>query len=194
MGKSKIRRHFIFTDNESSNLTAAINLLKYDELTDNTIIYCAVRKTKFTTQLAEHYKGRLVIVDDSRIAVTALKKREVEHSSPIDYVTIDEDNAAVTSVFTAMVIGFGTTGQDALRFLYEFSALPDENGLLPSFPIPSFSAESAAVQEMYGTRNWLSEDAVAVSAQVILWCSLRKNKSMLLVSAQFRGILPFIDY
>ena len=125
---SKIRRHFIFTDNESSNLRAAINLLKYDELTDNTIIYCAVRKTRFTTQLAEHYKGRLVIVDDSRIAVTALKKREVEHSSPIDYVTIDEDNAAVTSVFTAMVIGFGTTGQDALRFLYEFSALPDENG------------------------------------------------------------------
>ena len=128
LGKSKIRRHFIFTDNESSNLRAAINLLKYDELTDNTIIYCAVRKTRFTTQLAEHYKGRLVIVDDSRIAVTALKKREVEHSSPIDYVTIDEDNAAVTSVFTAMVIGFGTTGQDALRFLYEFSALPDENG------------------------------------------------------------------
>ena len=125
---SQNRKYFIFTDNESSNLRAAINLLKYDEFTDNTIIYCAVRKTRFTTQLVEHYKGKLVIVDDSRIAVTALKKREVEYSTPIDYVTIDKDNAAVTSVFTAMVIGFGTTGQDALRFLYEFSALPDENG------------------------------------------------------------------
>lgn len=125
---SQNRKYFIFTDNESSNLRAAINLLKYDEFTDNTIIYCAVRKTRFTTQLLEHYKGKLVIVDDSRIAVTALKKREVEYSTPIDYVTIDKNNAAVTSVFTAMVIGFGTTGQDALRFLYEFSALPDENG------------------------------------------------------------------
>lgn len=121
------RKHFIFTDNESSNLRAAINLLKYDEFSNNTIVYCAARKTRFTTQLIEHYKGRLVIVDDSRIAVTALKKREVEYSSPIDYVTIDKDNSAVTSVFTALVIGFGTTGQDALRFLYEFSALPDEN-------------------------------------------------------------------
>ena len=125
---SRNRKHFIFTDNESSNLRAAINLLKYDEFTDNTIIYCAVRKTRFTTQLADHYKGRLVIVDDSRIAVTALKKREVEHSTPIDYVTIDKDHAAVTSVFNAMVIGFGTTGQDVLRFLYEFSALPDKQG------------------------------------------------------------------
>ena len=125
---SRNRKHFILTDNESSNLRAAINLLKYDEFMDNTMIYCAVRKTRFTTQLAEHYKGRLVIVDDSRIAVTALKKREVEYSAPIDYVTIDKDHAAVTSVFNAMVIGFGTTGQDALRFLYEFSALPDEQG------------------------------------------------------------------
>ena len=125
---SQNRKYFIFTDNESSNLRAAINLLKYDEFTDNTIIYCAVRKTRFASQLVEHYKGKLVIVDDSRIAVTALKKREVEHSNPIDYVSIDKDNAAVTSVFTAMIIGFGTTGQDALRFLYEFSAFPDEHG------------------------------------------------------------------
>lgn len=125
---SKNRKHFIFTDNESSNLRAAINLLKYEEFGNNTIIYCAARKTRFTTQLVEHYKGRLVIVDDSRMAVTALKRREVEHSTPIEYVTIDKDNAAVTSVFTAMIIGFGTTGQDTLRFLYEFSAFPDENG------------------------------------------------------------------
>lgn len=121
-------KHFIFTDNESSNLRAAINLLKYGEFKKNTIVYCAVRKTRFTTLFKEHYKEKLVIVDDSRIAVTALCKREVEQSTPIDYVTIDTEKASVTSVFNAMIVGFGTTGQDALRFLYEFSALPDENG------------------------------------------------------------------
>lgn len=121
-------KHFIFTDNESSNLRAAINLLKYGEFKKDPIVYCAVRKTRFTTLFKEHYKEKLVIVDDSRIAVTALCKREVEHSTPIDYVTIDTEKAAVTSVFNAMIVGFGTTGQDALRFLYEFSALPDENG------------------------------------------------------------------
>ena len=125
---SRNRKHFIFTDNESSNLRAAINMLKSDMLGENATVYCAVRKTRFTTQLVEHYKGRLVLVDDSRIAVTALKKREVSHSAPIEYVTIDKERAAVTSVFRAMVIGFGSTGQDALRFLYEFSALPDEHG------------------------------------------------------------------
>ena len=57
-----------------------------------------------------------------------MKKREVIHSTPIEYISIDQENAAVTSVFTALIIGFGTTGQDAFRFLYEFSALPDEHG------------------------------------------------------------------
>ena len=126
--KSRESKHFIFTDNEYSNLRAAINMLKSDDINSSAVIYCAARKTRFASQLVEHYKGKLVIVDDSRIAVTALKKREVEHSNPIDYVSIDKDNAAVTSVFTAMIIGFGTTGQDALRFLYEFSAFPDEHG------------------------------------------------------------------
>ena len=126
--KSQNRKHFVFTDNESSNLRAAINMLEIDEFKEKTIIYCAARKTRFTTLLVEQSEGRLVVVDDSRIAVTALKRREVEHSTPIEYVTVDKENAAVTSVFTAMIIGFGTTGQDALRFLYEFSALPDKQG------------------------------------------------------------------
>lgn len=125
---SQHRKHFVFTDNESSNLRAAINMLRLDEFSEETIIYCAVRKTRFTTQLVEQSTGKLVVVDDSRIAVTALKKREVEHSAPIEYVKVDKENAAATSVFTAMIIGFGTTGQDALKFLYEFSALPDEHG------------------------------------------------------------------
>lgn len=127
--KSKNRKHFVFTNNESSNLGDVISMLRVEEFNNQeTSIYCAARQTRFTTQLVEQNKGKLIIVDDSRKAVQTLKKREVEQSSPIEYVTIDEEHAAVTSVFTAMVIGFGTTGQDALRFLYEFSALPDEQG------------------------------------------------------------------
>lgn len=48
------------------------------------------------------------------------------HSFPVDYVDIDKEKGVVTSTFKALVVGFGTTGQDALRFLYEFRLLPEQ--------------------------------------------------------------------
>lgn len=120
--------HFIFTDNESSNLRAAVNMLETDQFKENTKIYCAVRKTKLSRLIEEKYVGRLKIVDDSRMAVNSLKGGEVNFSYPIDYVSIDTERAIVESCFTALIIGFGTTGQDALRFLYEFSAFPNADG------------------------------------------------------------------
>ncbi|EJX02649.1 hypothetical protein EVA_09243 [gut metagenome] len=91
---------------------------------ENTTLYCAARKTRLSRLLEEKYAGQLKIVDDSRIAVNSLKRGDVAHSYPIDYVNINTEKAIVESCFTALIIGFGTTGQDALRFLYEFSAFP----------------------------------------------------------------------
>lgn len=128
LSNSKECHHFIFTDNESSNLKAAVNMLETSQFDDNTTIYCTARKTRLARLIEEKYVGRLKIVDDSRVAVNSLRRGEVEHSYPIDYVTIDSERAIVESRFTALIIGFGTTGQDALRFLYEFSAFPNCEG------------------------------------------------------------------
>lgn len=122
--------HFIFTDYESSNLKAAMNILQTEMFKDskNTKLYCAVRKTRFSKLIEEKYEGQLRIIDDSRMSINSLKRCEVEYSQPIDYVKVDSEKAVVESCFTSLVIGFGTTGQDALRFLYEFSAFPDSDG------------------------------------------------------------------
>lgn len=125
---SKECHHFIFTDNESSNLKAAVNMLETNLFDEKSIIYCAVRKTRLTRLIEEKYVGRLKIIDDSRMAVNSLKRGEIENCYPIDYVSIDLEKSIVESCFTALVIGFGTTGQDALRFLYEFSAFPNQEG------------------------------------------------------------------
>lgn len=126
--KSKCGHHFIFTDNESSNLRAAVNMLETGLFNENATIYCAVRKTRLTRLIEEKYIGKLKIIDDSRMAVNSLKNGEIEQSYPIDYVTVNTEESVVESKFTALIIGFGTTGQDALRFLYEFSAFPNTDG------------------------------------------------------------------
>lgn len=126
--KYETRRFFVLTDNESANLRAAINMLDMCGGNYSPEVYCSARKTPLTKLIEEKYAGKLHLIDDSRIAVATLKRHEVEYSCPIDYVTVDKDSASVTSVFTALIIGFGTTGQDALRFLYEFSAFPAPGG------------------------------------------------------------------
>ena len=54
-----------------------------------------------------------------------MKDRPEYH--PIRYVELDTDRnpGTVTSAFHSMVIGFGYTGQEALRFLYEYGAFVD---------------------------------------------------------------------
>lgn len=123
-----VRRFFVFTDNESANLRAAINMLDMCGKKFSPIVYSSARRTPLTKLLEEKYAGKLHIIDDSRTAVATLKRQEVEYSNPIDYVTVNKDDASVTSVFTALIIGFGATGQDALRFLYEFSSFPGADG------------------------------------------------------------------
>ncbi|MGM9708040.1 MAG: hypothetical protein ACI3ZB_00310 [Prevotella sp.] len=126
--RSNRKLHFVFAENETFNLRAAVNILDAPLSGENTVVYCATRNTRLAHLIEEKYEGRLRIVDDSRLAVNSLKKGDVEHSYPIDYVAVNNDNAVVESVFTALIIGFGTTGQDALRFLYEFSAFPAPDG------------------------------------------------------------------
>lgn len=118
---------FVFTDNEKSNLRASVNMLKAN-IQNLKCVYCATRKTRFTRLVEEDFYGRLVLVDDSRMAVNELKMGKKAHSFPVDYVDIDKKKGVVTSTFKALVVGFGTTGQDALRFLYEFSAFAGPDG------------------------------------------------------------------
>lgn len=123
LDKSKEIRFFILTDDEDANLKAALNMLNHNVCGNKEFkIYCSARKTKLNRLIEETKVEHLKFIDDSRTSITQLKMDHDKGRHPIDYVNIDKERGVVTSEFKALIVGFGTTGQDALRFLYEFSA------------------------------------------------------------------------
>lgn len=123
LDKSKEIRFFILTDDEDANLKAALNMLNHNVCGNKEFkIYCSARKTKLNKLIEETKNKHLKFIDDSRMSITQLKMDHDKGRHPIDYVDIDKERGIVTSEFKALIVGFGTTGQDALRFLYEFSA------------------------------------------------------------------------
>lgn len=123
LDKSKEIRFFILTDDEDANLKAALNMLNHNVCKNKKFkIYCSARKTKLNRLIEETKDKHLKFIDDSRTSITQLKMDHDKGRHPIDYVDIDKERGIVTSEFKALIVGFGTTGQDALRFLYEFSA------------------------------------------------------------------------
>ena len=84
-------------------------------------IYCMARKCNTNTTLEEMMlkaNEDIHIIDSSYLAISSLKMNP--KYLPISFV--DCNNGVVTSDFHALVIGFNSTGQEALKFLYEYGA------------------------------------------------------------------------
>lgn len=141
-------RLFFLSDDEDSNVKSMLNILRCDALNAPRIeAYCRARHNcaNDTLEIQSGEKAHVKIIDDSQYSIISLKKgisaqndisKQIAH--PINFVDIDTNNSCVTSAFNAMIIGFGTTGQDALRFIYEFSAFPDKDGNKSSVHIDIF--------------------------------------------------------
>ena len=117
--------YFFLSDDEQANVAGVVALKKLDGTRigkDDFRCYCHARTNGVTRMLSRHggLKYRIHLVDSSSLAVVRLKKEAANH--PVTVVGIDRDEAVATTPFTGMVIGFGETGRDAFRFLYEFSA------------------------------------------------------------------------
>lgn len=117
--------YFFLSDDEQANVAGVVALKKLDGTRigkDDFRCYCHARKNGITRMLSRHgsLKHRVHFVDSSSLAVLQLKKAAANH--PVTVVGVDRNEAVATTPFTGMVIGFGETGRDAFRFLYEFSA------------------------------------------------------------------------
>lgn len=88
--------------------------------------YCHARKNSLNKKLLKKEMGNVKVrlIDSSSLSVFKLKKERMNH--PVNFVNV-EDDALVSAPFTGMIIGFGETGRDAFRFLYEFSSFPCDN-------------------------------------------------------------------
>lgn len=138
--KDKNIRIFFLSDDQHHNLEYTSLLLKAIEQEDETLngcshldIYCQARKNKENSVLekqayikSEETLPNVHLIDIANLSIQILK-REVDYQ-PISFVTPITDTATVEDPFTAVVIGFGETGRDAVRFLYEFGAFPNSQG------------------------------------------------------------------
>lgn len=125
--------HFFFlSDDEENNIEASanlccdadINLFAEDNKKDKKVmIYCHARYDSINRVVEDSNSNGNVevrIIDSSHDSISELKSTEEYH--PINFVDIDtKDNVGtIKSAFKCLVVGFGETGQDATRFLYEF--------------------------------------------------------------------------
>lgn len=125
--------HFFFLGNDEDDNIVCSTLLCQDITIDlfsqntkhHVNIYCHARYDSINRVVEDKYSSNnieVTVVDSSHESINLLRSTQEYH--PINYVDIDTENnfGTVTSAFNSMVIGFGETGRDAVRFLYEFAA------------------------------------------------------------------------
>lgn len=134
--------HFFFmSDDRDKNVLHSKILSKYlnqdlDIQELQKTIHCLSRKDGVTSIIEDSCSMPDVhidvkIIDDAHFSIDLLKKDPESH--PINFVDIDTHNnyGSVKSTFTSLIVGFGETGRDALRFIYEFAAFLDSNSSTP---------------------------------------------------------------
>lgn len=103
--------------NEENNINTAVALSKRYSDNERYHIYCHANRDSITDSLAS---TNLKFIDSSNLAVMELKKK-VEYQ-PVSFVKPDTKTAVATKPFRSIIIGFGETGFEVFRFLYEFSS------------------------------------------------------------------------
>lgn len=120
---------FFLSENREDNVIATSRMCndETNKKIEKTRFYCHARRNGVNRVLENDDK--VVLVDSSYLAVEHLKTCASNH--PINFVdveTIEKDNpGAVSTPFVSLIIGFGETGQEAFKFLYEYSSFLNTN-------------------------------------------------------------------
>jgi len=130
--KASHSHFFLLGDNQDSNVAATINLLRDTTVASHNVsIYCHARKSA-KTQWLENYNychisedTKVNIIDTAYLSIAQLKQNVKCH--PVQHVEFDK-NGRTESSFNSLVLGFGETGVEAVRFLYEFGSFVDKSG------------------------------------------------------------------
>lgn len=131
--KRKENKLYILSNCQETNL-AILEELWENKTAFNCTVYCHAKKEGLVNRYDSiaDVKDRIRFVDSSYLAVEYLKKHNTGELLPVNFVDIAKEEGKrnlgyVTSSFNCAVIGFGETGKEALKFLYEFGAFPDIN-------------------------------------------------------------------
>ena len=129
--KSKMTYFYFLSNDEELNITGALNLQRdyrfgVARKDDRFMIYVHARRNA-SNEFFDYYsqydgeiqRMKIKIVDSAYLSIETLKKDD--STLPVNCVDIDPTKGVVKSSFTALIIGFGRTGQEAFNFLYEYS-------------------------------------------------------------------------
>lgn len=108
---------FCLSPNEENNINTAVALSKRYSDDKKYSVYCRANHDSITESFANL---NLKFIDSANLAVMVLKKK-VEYQ-PVSFVKPDTKMGVATKPFRSMIIGFGETGFEVFRFLYEFSS------------------------------------------------------------------------
>ena len=114
----KYKTHFFcLSPNEDNNINTAVALSKRYSDDKKYSVYCRANHDSITESFANL---NLKFIDSASLAVMELKKK-VEYQ-PVSFVNPDTKIGVATKPFRSIIIGFGETGFEVFRFLYEFSS------------------------------------------------------------------------
>ena len=114
---NKKTHFFCLSPNENNNINTAVALSKRYSDNEKYRIYCRANHDSITESFANL---SLRFIDSASLSVIELKKHVAYQ--PVSFVKPDTKTAVATKPFRSMIIGFGETGFEVFRFLYEFSS------------------------------------------------------------------------
>lgn len=140
--KSRKSYFYFLSNDEAENMVGALNLQKdvgLCSLNENRpTIYIHARRDA-NNEIFDHYSQydgqsnrlKIKIIDSAYLSIASLKDKA--GALPVDCVQVDTSTGLVDSPFTALIVGFGSTGQEAFKFLYEYAAFVGRDHLKSPF-------------------------------------------------------------
>lgn len=134
VNKSRVVKSYFLSDDEAQNILGALNLqkdkrLRFKNNDNKPDIYIHARKD-VNNEVFDHYSQydieshrlKMQIVDSAYLSVATLKQNY--STLPVSCVKKNDSKPTglIDSPFTALIVGFGETGQEAFKFLYEYSS------------------------------------------------------------------------
>lgn len=126
---------YFLSDDENNNIDAVSTFKKLNKITFdehhggyNFHLFCHARRNYFNSRIlmGPGLEYKTYLIDTSLLSIRELKKDV--HYQPVSLVDIDHTTGKVLTPFECLIIGFGETGRDALRFMYEFSTFIGKDG------------------------------------------------------------------
>ena len=133
--KKENNQIYILSSDQSFNIAVLEKLWEHKDIF-KCKIYCHAKKEGLINRYDNitDTEDRIKFIDSSYLAVESLKyMSEGVKVLPVHCVDIAEDPKTkqklgyVTSPFNCAIVGFGETGKEVLKFLYEFGAFTDES-------------------------------------------------------------------